>query len=135
MVRTHISIAHELLLMLCFPGNTVCRRLMEEDDKIAKRRADLQLEKERLDGFSKRLTDLIRQINEPEPHMPQQFSSTERDDLPVSEYRRASDGTNESDTVMEESNGEVDMEDTIILDLAKKRRRSYAATVVEYPEI
>ncbi|CZR52308.1 related to interferon-induced GTP-binding protein Mx2 [Phialocephala subalpina] len=43
-------------------GEDVCRRLMEEDDIIGKRRRALRLEKDKLTGFSARLAKLVAQL-------------------------------------------------------------------------
>jgi hypothetical protein len=108
---------------------------MEEDDMISGKRRKLQLEKERLNGFSERLAKLVYKINQPDELGPERVLGVERDDSTIPESRWASNGSNESDTAMEESNEEAYAENTIMVDLEKKRRTSNTATVVQNPEI
>lgn len=80
---------------------------MEEDDMIAGKRRKLQLEKERLIGFSERLAKLVDKINQPDESEIERAPSVERDNFTVSESHRA----------MEDINEELDSENTIMVDL------------------
>lgn len=92
-------------------GEDVCRRLMEEDDTIGKRRRALRLEKDKLTGFSARLAKLVAQLEGDQVDEP--VSNLEDVDEEESNSLLASRRT--SDTEMRDGEGEGS-EDTIAVE-------------------